>query len=112
MKDIDEIKEKKMKEIKNNLQGKSTSKTEKVHIEVITSPGCPHCPKAVQMAEDLAKKHEKVKSEEVSITTKKGKEKAKKHRIMGTPTVLVNDEVESIGVPNFQNFKNTIKSKI
>ena len=112
MKDVDDIKRKKREEIMNDLKGNSTSKNSKVKIEVITSPGCPHCPKAVKMAEELSNSYEKVESQEVSITTKKGKEKAKKHRIMGTPTVLANDEVVSVGVPDPKTFENKIESMI
>ncbi len=80
-------------------------------IEVITSPGCPYCPRAVEMAKRLTEKYGVV-SRELSTSTPEGMEKAARHHIMGTPTVLINDEVVFIGVPEFDKFEEEIRRRL
>lgn len=61
-------------------------KGSKVVIEVITSPGCPYCPIAWTMAQEIARKYDGVVAKEVSVATSEGQRKAMEHRIMGTPS--------------------------
>ncbi|WP_052315906.1 thioredoxin family protein [Thermococcus sp. PK] len=83
-------------------------KKEKV-IEVITSPTCPYCPIAWSMAQEIARKYEGVVAKEVSVATPEGQRKAMEHNIMGTPTILINNRVEFIGVPNFAEFERRVR---
>lgn len=82
----------------------------KVVIEVITSPGCPYCPIAWAMAQEIARKYDGVVAKEVSVATPEGQRKAMEHNIMGTPTVLINNRVEFIGVPNFGEFERRVRA--
>jgi len=70
----------------------------KVLIQVITSPTCPYCPLAVEMAERVSKALG-VDFEEVSVATRKGLELARKHGIMGVPAILINGKLAFEGVP-------------
>ncbi|WP_048147785.1 thioredoxin family protein [Palaeococcus ferrophilus] len=81
----------------------------KVVIEVITSPGCPYCPIAWAMAQELERRYEGVVAKELSVATPEGRRKAMEHNIMGTPTVLINNRVEFVGVPNFAEFERRVK---
>nr|WP_206204023.1 thioredoxin family protein [Thermococcus sp. ES12] len=84
----------------------------KVVIEVITSPGCPYCPIAWAMARELERKYEGVIARELSVATPEGQRKAMEHNILGTPTVLINDRVEFVGVPNFGEFERRVRGKL
>ncbi|RLG17067.1 thioredoxin [Nanoarchaeota archaeon] len=70
----------------------------KVLIQIITSPTCPYCPLAVEMAERVSKALD-VDFEEVSVATQKGLELARKHGIMGVPAILINGKLAFEGVP-------------
>ncbi len=82
----------------------------KVIIEVITAPTCPYCPIALQMAKELERRYEGVVAKEVSVATPEGQRKAMEHNIMGTPTILINNRVEFIGVPNFAEFESRVRA--
>jgi len=84
-------------------------KEPKVVIEVITSPTCPYCPIAWSMAQEIARKYEGVVAKEVSVATPEGQRKAMEHNIMGTPTILINNHVEFICVPNFAEFERRVR---
>jgi len=90
------------------LMTRSKRAKRKVQIKIITSPRCPYCPIAVRIANNIAKKYPEVEVREVSVVTPYGREKAIKHNIMGTPTILINDNVEFIGVPNPEELENKI----
>ncbi|AAL81581.1 glutaredoxin/thioredoxin-like protein [Pyrococcus furiosus DSM 3638] len=81
----------------------------KVIIEVITAPGCPYCPIAVQMAREIEKKYPGVIVRELSVATPEGRRKAMEHNILGTPTILINNRVEFIGVPRFIDFERRVR---
>ncbi len=108
MKDIEEIKKKKKQKIKEDVSEGKTN--HEIKIEVLSSPTCPHCPRAVDIANEIAEEYQKVEAEKLSITEQKGKQKAAKHGIMGTPTVLINDQVHSVGVPDPNALEKEIKS--
>ncbi len=61
------------------------------------------------MAQEIARKYEGVVAKEVSVATPEGQRKAMEHNIMGTPTILINNRVEFIGVPNFAEFERRVR---
>lgn len=87
-------------------------KKPRVVIEVITSPTCPYCPIAVQMAQEIARKYQGIVVKELSVATPEGRKKAMEHNILGTPTILINNRVEFIGVPSFVEFERRVKEKL
>nr|WP_240910970.1 thioredoxin family protein [Thermococcus sp. MV5] len=104
------IRRKKMLELmKKAGMIEAKQKKPKAIIEVITSPSCPYCPIAWAMAQEIAKRYNGVVAKELSIVTPEGQRKAKEHNILGTPTILINNHVEFIGVPNFAKFENRVK---
>ncbi|USS39887.1 thioredoxin family protein [Thermococcus aggregans] len=110
MDELEMIRRKKMLELmKKAGMIEVKPKKPKVIIEVITAPGCPYCPIAVQMAKELEKKYEGVVAKEISVATPEGQKKAMEHNIMGTPTILINNRVEFIGVPNFAEFERRVR---
>ncbi|ALV63556.1 Thioredoxin [Thermococcus sp. 2319x1] len=110
MDELEMIRRKKMLELmKRAGMIEERPKKPKVVIEVITSPTCPYCPIAWAMAQEIARKYEGVIAKEVSVATPEGQRKAMEHNIMGTPTILINNRVEFIGVPNFAEFERRVR---
>lgn len=111
MNELEIIRRKKMLELmKRAGMIEVKPKGPKVLIEVITAPGCPYCPIAVQMAKELERKYEGVVAKELSVATPEGQRKAMEHNILGTPTILINNRVEFIGVPNFGEFERKVRA--
>ncbi|WP_048151678.1 thioredoxin family protein [Thermococcus cleftensis] len=113
MDELEMIRRKKMLELmKRAGMIEVKPKGPKVVIEVITSPGCPYCPIAWAMAQELERKYEGVIARELSVATPEGQRKAMEHNIMGTPTILIDNRVEFIGVPNFAEFERRVREKL
>ncbi|AEH24567.1 thioredoxin family protein [Pyrococcus yayanosii] len=110
MDELEMIRRKKMLELMKRMGIiEEKPKRPKVTIEVITSPTCPYCPIALAMAQEIARKYKGVVARELSIATPEGRRKAMEHNIMGTPTILINNRVEFIGVPNFAEFERKVR---
>jgi small redox-active disulfide protein 1 len=62
---------------------------EQSKIEVFTSPTCPHCPSAKQLAQEVSKGRDDVRVIEQSTATAEGVKKAQHYNIMTVPTILV-----------------------
>jgi len=95
--------------IMRELMSQTRKPRKKILVEVITSPGCPYCPIALRIAKEVSKKYDNVEVREISVVTPYGREKALKHNIMGTPTILIEDNVEFIGVPDPLEFEMKLK---
>ena len=77
----------------------------KAKIEIFTSPTCPHCPKAVKKAEELAKERDDIKILEISTATKNGQKKARELNVRSVPTLFITgpgyeDRIGHVGVPS------------
>ncbi|WP_010479774.1 thioredoxin family protein [Thermococcus zilligii] len=109
MDELEMIRRRKMLELMKRAGMIEGNKEPKVVIEVITSPGCPYCPIAWAMAQELERKYDGVIARELSVATPEGRRKAMEHNIMGTPTILINNRVEFIGLPNFAEFERKVR---
>ncbi|ASJ08999.1 glutaredoxin [Thermococcus siculi] len=112
MDELEMIRRKKMLELMKKAGMIEVKPKRKVVIEVITSPGCPYCPIAWAMAQEIARKYEGVTARELSVATPEGQRKAMEHNIMGTPTILIDNRVEFIGVPNFAEFERRVRERL
>lgn len=112
MDELEMIRRKKMLELMKKAGMIEVKPRRKVVIEVITSPGCPYCPIAWAMAQELERKYEGAIARELSVATPEGQRKAMEHNIMGTPTILIDSRVEFIGVPNFAEFERRVREKL
>ena len=65
-----------------------------VKVEVFTSDSCPHCPAAVNVANEA------------------NRQKAIGLGIMAVPTIAINDEVAFVGAPALDELVNKVKSLI
>jgi|FLOH01.1.fsa_nt_gi thioredoxin 1 len=59
-------------------------------IEVFTSPTCPHCPSALNLAKQIEKERSDVKVIETSSISSQGRKRAQMYNVMSVPTVFVN----------------------
>ncbi|WP_457751969.1 thioredoxin family protein [Thermococcus sp.] len=112
MDELEIIRRKKMLELMKRTGMIEVKPKKKVVIEVITSPGCPYCPRALGMAKELEKKYEGVVARELSVSTPEGRRKAVEHNLLGTPTILIDNNVEFVGVPDFAEFEKRVGEKL
>ncbi len=77
-------------------------------VEVVWASWCPVCPQAKKFWQELHKKHE-FEYRETEISTPRGRELLKKHRIHAVPTTLINGEVAFVGMPDPKKAEKAIK---
>lgn len=75
----------------------------KSKIIIFTSPTCPHCHSAVDLAKEIEKMREDVKVTEISTATKSGHNKAEQMGVMAVPTIFVRGP----GYPQNIGFRGT-----
>ncbi len=95
MEEIDEIRKKKMDELKEKFSGEK----KRVLIEVLASSGCSYCPAAAEMAYRVASQYNNVDVSIVNIATPEGNAKARKLGVMSVPTIVINGKVSFVGTP-------------
>ncbi len=64
-------------------------------MQVFTTPTCPHCPRAVMLAHDMAFANPFITSFAVEAT--EFPDLARRHRVSGVPKTVVNDDQEVLG---------------
>jgi thiol-disulfide isomerase/thioredoxin len=96
MEEIDEIRKKKMNELKEKLSGE---KKNRVLIEVLALSGCSHCPAAAEMAYRVASQYDNVDVAIVNVATPEGELKARKLGVMGVPAIVINGKLAFVGTP-------------
>jgi glutaredoxin-like protein len=64
-------------------------------VHVFTTPTCPHCPKAVILAHEIAWANPHVTAYAVEAT--ENPDLARRYRVTGVPKTVVNDQVEILG---------------
>ena len=69
-------------------------------VEIITSPNCPHSPKAVRMAQQVVGAMPNVHFVEVSMITSQGQQIADNYGVNATPAITINGRLAYVGVPN------------
>ena len=62
---------------------------EKSRIEIFTSPTCPHCPGALELAREVEREREDVEVVELSTLSEEGRTKAQEFGVMSVPTIFV-----------------------
>lgn len=64
--------------------------TSPVHLQVFVTPTCPYCPRAVQLAHQMAMENELIRADMVEAT--EFPELAERYAVMGVPRIVINDE--------------------
>ncbi|MEW6329367.1 MAG: thioredoxin family protein [Candidatus Micrarchaeota archaeon] len=69
-------------------------------VEVLTSPDCPHSPRALKIAKHtVAGLRAPVIVREISVATEEGRARAQEFEIAATPTITINGRIAYVGVP-------------
>lgn len=92
------IRKKKLQEMMKQQSDKMAPKHSTV-IEVFTSPTCPHCPKALLMAKEVAASMPGIQVVEQSTATPQGFAKAALYNVQAVPTVFINGKRAFVGAP-------------
>ena len=82
-------------ELSEETKAKLRVITNPVHIQVLVTLTCPHCPAAASMAHMFAVENELIKAD--VIDANEFPQLAIKYGVMGVPKVVVNDKVEFVG---------------
>ncbi|NYZ75872.1 thioredoxin family protein [Candidatus Micrarchaeota archaeon] len=80
-----------------------------IYIEVITSPNCPHSPKALKIASRFVSKCKfPVIVHESSIITEEGQAMADELSLESTPAILINGRLTFVGVPTSDELRGAV----
>ncbi|MCS4541999.1 MAG: thioredoxin family protein [Euryarchaeota archaeon] len=66
-----------------------------IHIQVFVLPTCPHCPKAVRLAHQLATESDFIRADVIEAT--EFPHLAHKYNVMGVPKIVINEIIEFAG---------------
>lgn len=103
-----QIKKKKLEEL---MKRQHEALKLQIVIEVFTSPTCPHCPRALAMAQELASQMQGIQVVEVSTATPQGYAKAALYGIKAVPTVFIDRKQAFVGAPpSLEALRQALKS--
>ncbi|MFH1447492.1 MAG: thioredoxin family protein [Candidatus Micrarchaeota archaeon] len=85
-----------------------------IYLNILTSPNCPHSPKAIRVAERvIAKKHRfPIHFREISVITQEGEIMAESFHLDSTPTFTINGKVAFVGVPSTRTLNELLNDEI
>lgn len=89
-------------EARATVAGISTAR----HLQVFSTPTCPHCPKAVRLGWQLAIESEHVRTDAVSAVEYPDLVHA--HRVTGVPKTVINDVADILGAVPETQFVETV----
>jgi thiol-disulfide isomerase/thioredoxin len=78
-------------------------------MHVFTTPSCPHCPRAVTMAHEMAFASPHVRAFAVEAT--EYPDLARRYRVTGVPKTVVDDDIEILGALPEEDFVNQALGK-
>lgn len=82
-----------------------------IKVEVFVSDSCPHCPGAVEVANEAKEVlGDKIDVEILNIGISENRQRAIDYQIMAVPTIAINNAVEFIGAPTKDEFIDRIES--
>jgi thioredoxin 1 len=96
--ELAQIRKKKLEELMRRKQEILAPKPPAV-IEVFTSPTCPHCPRALSIAKELAIQMPGIQVVEQSTATPQGYAKAALYGVQAVPTIFINGKRAFVGAP-------------
>jgi len=80
-----------------------------IHVEVLVTPTCPYCPRAVRVAHQMAIESQRVVADMVEII--EYPHLAQKYQVMAVPTIVVNGKVAFTGaLPENRFIENVIEA--
>lgn len=68
-----------------------------IKVTLITSYGCMHCMAVKKILEKLKSEYSDLRVEEIDAVSPEGQELIKKHQILSSPGILINDQFFAMG---------------
>lgn len=79
-------------------------------IQFLTMTGCHNCAAAKKIFDEIMPDFSNVEVEEIDITSEKGQELVQKYGIMGSPGIVINEELFSAGGVDKKKLVERLKS--
>ena len=97
---------------RKDKEEKAANLVGKCKIEVFTSPTCPHCHPALNLAKEIEKERDDVKVTEFSTATPQGRRKARQMEVTALPTIFVKGPSypQNIGFRGLPSKKGLLKA--
>ncbi len=76
------------------------------HLQVFSTPTCPHCPKAVRLGWQMAIESEHVRTDAISAV--EYPDLVQQHRVTGVPKTVINDTADILGAVPETQFVETV----
>jgi alkyl hydroperoxide reductase subunit AhpF len=73
-----------------------------VTMQVFTTPTCPHCPRAVTLAHEMAFRSPNIVA--YAVEANEFPDLARRYQVSGVPKTIVNEDVEILGAPPEDTF--------
>ncbi len=86
-----------------------------VYLELFTSPTCPYCSATRKILQELIEDKDlegKIITDEFSVDTIEGQQKALSYGITAVPTLIINYQKVVQGVPNKHALKKTLMEEL
>jgi glutaredoxin-like protein len=77
-----------------------------VHVQMFVTPTCPYCPGAVSLAHQFAMENTNIKADMIEIS--EFPQLAVKYNVMGVPKIVINENIELIGLQPEEEFLRQI----
>lgn len=77
-----------------------------VHVQVFVTPTCPYCPGAVSLAHHFAMENSNIKADMIEVS--EFPQLAIKYNVMGVPKIVINENIELIGLQPEDEFLRQI----
>lgn len=81
-----------------------------VHIKVFVTSTCPYCPGAVSLAHQFAMENPNIKADMIEIS--EFPQLAVKYNVMGVPKIVINENIELLGLQPEEEFLRQIQAAI
>lgn len=80
-----------------------------IEIEILKTKTCPYCAPATELVKKIAKDYDNVKVVETFLETPEGQKKALSLGVMSVPTILLNGNIFSVGIPEENSLREAIE---
>lgn len=85
--------------------------SQKIILEILSSPGCVHCAEFKKYWESVKNNFPDVEMAEIDLTSDKGQEMVSRYMIMASPGVIINGELFSTGGVNKEKFEAKLREE-
>lgn len=81
-----------------------------LNVTIVSTPNCSHCLEVKKTLEKMKAEYPDLVIKEVNALTEEGQKFIRKHGIMSSPGILINNEFFSMGIVSEKQFKEKFDS--